>query len=358
MDLTPTQPGPIVIFGSGETSAGAQAAYEYVFRALPQPLRVAIMETPAGFELNSAQVAGRIAEYLALHLQNHRPEIDVVPARARGTAHSPDDPMTIAPLLASNVIFLGPGSPSYAVAQLRGSLAWQYLRARHLLGAAVILASAAALAAGAWTIPVYEIYKVGQPPHWIHGLDLLAPFGLSLVLVPHWNNNDGGEELDTRHAFMGERRFAGLRRQLDPRQTIVGIDESTALIIDLAERCCRVVGPGQVRIIHAAHKAIHDRLAVFPLSELGIPRRPAWTELVAPAVWQQALAAEETRHASAETPLAVPGEVIARVQAREAARQARDWPLADDLRSEVTALGWRIEDTPAGPRVTPADPST
>ncbi len=135
-------------------------------------------------------------------------------------------------------------------------------------------------------------------------------------------------------------------------------DESTALIIDLAERCCRVVGPGQVRIIHAAHEAIHDRLAVFPLSELGTLRLPAWAELVAPAVWQQALAAEETRHASAETPLAVPGEVIARVQAREAARQARDWPLADDLRNEVTALGWRIEDTPAGPRVTPADPST
>jgi len=46
-----------------------------------------------------------------------------------------------------------------------------------------------------------------------------------------------------------------------------------------------------------------------------------------------------------------PPEVARLVQAREAARKARDFPRADALRNELKALGWLIEDTPRGPRV-------
>jgi hypothetical protein len=51
--------------------------------------------------------------------------------------------------LDADVIFLGPGSPSYAVRQSQDSLAWQYLVARHRLGAGLALASAATIAIGA-----------------------------------------------------------------------------------------------------------------------------------------------------------------------------------------------------------------
>jgi cysteinyl-tRNA synthetase len=36
------------------------------------------------------------------------------------------------------------------------------------------------------------------------------------------------------------------------------------------------------------------------------------------------------------------------VAARDAARAAKDFAQADALRDELTALGWTVEDTPAG----------
>lgn len=49
----------------------------------------------------------------------------------------------------------------------------------------------------------------------------------------------------------------------------------------------------------------------------------------------------------------VPAEVEQLVEAREAARKAKDWPTADRLREKLAELGWQVEDTPAGPRARP-----
>src|SRR5712692_689291 len=109
------RPGLIVLFGSGETAADAQPIHDFVLRRATPPIRASVLETPAGFELNSAQVAGRLAEFLRIRLQNYRPEVAIVPARKRGTANSPDDPAIVAPLLTSNYLMMGPGSPTYAI---------------------------------------------------------------------------------------------------------------------------------------------------------------------------------------------------------------------------------------------------
>ncbi len=76
-------PGRIALLGSGETSLAGGRVFESLARVLPTPLRVVILETPAGFELNSNWVAGRIADFLAVRLHNYRPAITVVAARAR-----------------------------------------------------------------------------------------------------------------------------------------------------------------------------------------------------------------------------------------------------------------------------------
>ncbi len=47
----------------------------------------------------------------------------------------------------------------------------------------------------------------------------------------------------------------------------------------------------------------------------------------------------------------VPPEIASLLQARQAARQARDFKRADALRAELKAKGWVIEDTPKGGRV-------
>ena len=64
----------------------------------------------------------------------------MVPARKRGTPFSPDDAEIVTPLLEANVIMMGPGSPTYAVRQLQGSVAWHTVNARHRLGADLVFA--------------------------------------------------------------------------------------------------------------------------------------------------------------------------------------------------------------------------
>jgi cysteinyl-tRNA synthetase len=45
----------------------------------------------------------------------------------------------------------------------------------------------------------------------------------------------------------------------------------------------------------------------------------------------------------------VPAEVAGLVARREEARAERDFALADQLRDELAAAGWMVEDSPDGP---------
>ena len=47
---------------------------------------------------------------------------------------------------------------------------------------------------------------------------------------------------------------------------------------------------------------------------------------------------------------AVPAEILALVEARQAARKAKDFKQSDTIRDELKARGWVIEDTPKGPK--------
>jgi cysteinyl-tRNA synthetase len=51
-----------------------------------------------------------------------------------------------------------------------------------------------------------------------------------------------------------------------------------------------------------------------------------------------------------------PPEVERLLAERQAARERRDFRRSDELRAEIAALGWAVEDTPAGPRLTRKDP--
>jgi cysteinyl-tRNA synthetase len=47
----------------------------------------------------------------------------------------------------------------------------------------------------------------------------------------------------------------------------------------------------------------------------------------------------------------VPAEVVALLEARQAARKAKDFKRSDAIRDELKAKGWTIEDTPKGPKL-------
>jgi hypothetical protein len=231
-----------------------------------------LLETAAGFELNSYRVIERVGEFLQKSLQNYQPQIEIIRARSRSLPESPDNPDIAAPLMEADLIFMGPGSPTYAVRQLRNSLTWHYMLARHALGAALVFASAGVVAAGSYALPVYEIYKAGEELHWKDGLDLFGIYGFSLVLIPHWNNQEGGAELDTNRCFMGKERFKSLAVELPPGQTILGIDENTALIMDLQTGNGKVLGAGEVIWMHVGHRHTGsekaDYLAASGLDEI------------------------------------------------------------------------------------------
>lgn len=346
----PATPGPVALLGSGETTPSAGVIYDQLTAGAAAPLRVAVLETPAGFQPNSERVAAKVADYLRVRLQNLRPEIALLPARARGTAHSPDSPAASEALRDAGLIFLGPGSPTYTVRQLQGSLAWDRALARQRRGVPVVTASAATIAMGAFALPVYEIYKVGAELHWQPGLDLFRPYGLSLVLVPHWDNAEGGAELDTSRCFVGRERFARLLAMLPGDLTVVGIDEHTGLVIDPAAGAARVLGRGGVTVISSAGlERRYERRAQFALAELGPFRLPDPEEGIAPAVWAD-MAPRPAEPAEDAAP-AVPAEVLALVDARQGARAARDWAAADAIRGQLATLGWQVKDTPAGPVV-------
>jgi cysteinyl-tRNA synthetase len=59
--------------------------------------------------------------------------------------------------------------------------------------------------------------------------------------------------------------------------------------------------------------------------------------------------------AAAGAPGDVPPEVVALVDQREAARQARNWAEADRLRDALREAGWAVEDRPDGPLVKSLD---
>jgi cyanophycinase-like exopeptidase len=345
-------PGLIVLFGSGETSPSGGKIIQALAPRLASSLRVRVLETPAGFELNSAQVAGRVADFMRVRLQNYQPDIEVIPARKRDTANSPDDPQLAARLHAADVIFLGPGSPTYAARQLHDSAVWHTTRVRHRLGAALIFASAATLAISARVLPVYEIYKAGEEPHWRDGLDLLGDFGLSLIFVPHWNNTDGGADLDTSHCFIGAERFARLRAQLPSNATVVGLDEHTALILDLAKERCAVMGVGSVTLSRNQVERRFTTEETFPLSELGPFQLPDSAANIPSEIWAQVNAPPPPR--DEDTPSAA---VLSLVEVRQSARTRKDWPTADAARQQLAALGWEVQDTTAGPKLRPLTPA-
>jgi len=262
------RPGLIALLGSGETSPAGRKFHDFLVSRLPRPATVAILETPAGFQPNVDRVAGKIGECLVRGLRNYDPRVLIVQARKRATPYDPDCPQIAHFVLPADYIFLGPGSPTYTVRQLRDSLTLRQMQARHREGATLGFASAAALAAGTWVLPVYEIYKSGEDLRWEPGLDIFRPFGLDLTVVTHWNNKEGGKDLDTSRCYMGRERFDRLCAMLPPETTILGVDEQVSCILDFAKGECQVFGPGGVTIMHGGRTVLHGAGERFPVDEL------------------------------------------------------------------------------------------
>jgi len=247
-----TAPRLLVIMGSGETAPTMVTPHrDIVARFGAAPPKAVLLDTPYGFQENAAEVSQRAVEYFAQRVQLAI-EVAGFPGPLAADPRERSDqptPATLARLRGADLVFSGPGSPTYALSTWQGSSVPAAISDKLAHGGVAIFASAAAVTVGRFSLPVYEIYKVGHPIHWLDGLDLLSPlgFGPHCVVVPHFDNAEGGTH-DTRFCYMGERRLAVMEELLPPDAWVLGVDEHTALVFDLDAGDATVTGRGVVTV--------------------------------------------------------------------------------------------------------------
>jgi hypothetical protein len=211
---------------------------------LPKPARATLLDTPYGFQENAPELATKAVEYFKTSINI---TLDVAGLTQMIGADALAVERGLQLVADAQYVFAGPGSPTYALRQWAGTPLAGLLTKKLRDGGIVTFASAAALTLGRFTLPVYEIYKVGEEPRWLEGLNILGEVGINAALIPHYNNAEGGHH-DTRFCYMGERRLAMLERELPDDVYVLGVDEHTGVVIDIDAQTATVVGKGVLTI--------------------------------------------------------------------------------------------------------------
>ena len=232
----------LVVMGSGETTPTMVRVHREVFASCP-PGPAVMLDTPFAFQTNRAELVTKTRSYFA---QSVGREVEV--AAWSGREDAAQAGKSLALLDRAAWAFAGPGSPTYALRHWRGTPVPAALAAVVRRGGTLVLGSAAALTLGSHAVPVYEIYKVGADPEWVPGLDLLGELtGVAAAVVPHYDNKEGATH-DTRFCYLGEERLTVLEAELPDHVGVLGVDEHTAMLVDVEARTMTVAGNGVVSV--------------------------------------------------------------------------------------------------------------
>ena len=262
-----TSPRILTIMGSGETAPTMMKHHRELIARFPGTPKAVVLDTPYGFQENAAELASKAVDYFRKSV-GHPIEIAGL-TRLHG-----QDTLTVEQGLArvrqADYVFAGPGSPTYALRQWAGTPVPDIVRGKMRTGGAVTFASAAALTLGRYTVPVYEIYKVGDDPCWLEGLDVLGEIGLNVAVIPHYDNAEGGHH-DTRFCYLGEHRLAMLEEQLPNDAHVIGVDEHTGVILDLDSNTATVIGNSTITVRIKGRSTIHNAGDVISIDALRDP---------------------------------------------------------------------------------------
>lgn len=233
----------IAIMGSGETAPTMVSVHRDVFAMTP-PGPAVMLDTTFGFQLNADELVSRTRQYFARSIGR---DVSLAPWR-RADMASIEKEKSLALLAQASWVFAGPGSPTYALRQWIGTPLPRALADVVRRGGTLLMGSAAAVTLGVSAVPVYEIYKAGAEPSWVDGLDVIGTLtGLRAAVIPHYDNAEGGTH-DTRFCYLGEPRLAFLEKQLPDDVGILGVDEHTALILDVERQVATVAGHHTVTV--------------------------------------------------------------------------------------------------------------
>ena len=266
-----TTPHILAVMGSGETAPTMVTTHRMLASKLQKPARAVLLDTPYGFQENAPELATKAVDYFQTSINL---ELEVAGLTEIIGADSLAVERGLQKVADADYVFAGPGSPTYALRQWSGTSLAGLLNKKLRDGGIVTFASAAALTLGRFTLPVYEIYKVGEDPRWLDGLNILGEIGINVALIPHYNNAEGGHH-DTRFCYMGERRLSMLERELPADVYVLGVDEHTGMVIDLDAQNVTVVGKGVVTIrVHGESTQIASG-ETFSIDRLRDPQSPA-----------------------------------------------------------------------------------
>ena len=260
-------PRILTIMGSGETAPTMMKHHRELIARFSGTPKAVVLDTPYGFQENAAELASKAVEYFRKSVG--------YPIEIAGLTRLHDEDTLIIEQGLSRVrqadyVFAGPGSPTYALRQWAGTSVPDIVRGKMRTGGAVTFASAAALTLGRYTVPVYEIYKVGNDPYWLEGLDVLGEIGLNVAVIPHYDNAEGGHH-DTRFCYMGERRLSMLEEQLPADAHVIGVDEHTGVILDLDSNTATVIGNSTMTVRIKGRSTIHNAGDVISIDALRDP---------------------------------------------------------------------------------------
>jgi cyanophycinase-like exopeptidase len=228
-------PRIFALMGSGENSPAMVTPHQNILKKLGKDSKRINLDTPYGFQENADELTEKIRKYFEVN----------VGYPISDSKHRNSKSATTSDIDNADWVFSGPGSPTYALKAWQATGAGEALE-NLLRRGSLVMASAAAMSTGAKVMPVYEMYKVGEEPYWLDGLNLLeSATGIKAAVVAHYNNNQGGTH-DTRFCFIGEKRMQILESQLDADTGILGIDEHTGIAFDLDEGTAEIFGKGLV----------------------------------------------------------------------------------------------------------------
>ena len=269
---TPRVKGKLVIMGSGETAPTMVKVHrellDGITRSIKAEIRASILDTPFGFQENADEITAKALEYFTTSVSK---KFEVASLRRASIATSVQIEAFRSQLLASDYLFAGPGSPSYALRNWSGIGIGKILKESISNGATVVFSSAAALTLGSFTLPVYEVYKVGEDPYWLDGLGVVnLVLDKKVAVIPHYNNKEGANH-DTRFCYMGKNRLDTLEASLPPDSYVLGVDEHSGIIFDLETQLAKIVGIGTVTIRHAGGETIFPSGSEISIDELFAP---------------------------------------------------------------------------------------
>ena len=302
--------------GSGETAPTMVTTHRRLTALLPSPIQAVVLDTPYGFQENAPDLALRAVEYFKTSINV---DLQVAGLVRMKDTHIAADPVEtergLRRLADADYIFAGPGSPTYALRQWSETTVATLLADKLRTGGIVVFASAAALTLGKATVPVYEIYKVGEDVRRLDGLDLLSVIGINAAVIPHYDNAEGANH-DTRFCYLGEARLVMFESMLDDDTFVLGVDEHTGLVIDLDTQIATVVGNGTVTVRLRGQSHVFETGATLSLEYLrnpwaqnaDAPQAPQLAIVTLDNVDPQALSlAADTDKAIAEFDLAIAG---------------------------------------------------